>query len=64
MVILSTEFCTRCGCETTHHNRSCVTCLETLRKARIAAWNEQTIAQRLNNLRERVEQLEAGPPTF
>jgi len=64
MVQILDKWCIRCGKDTLFANGKCVKCTEALKRAKIAAWNELTVDQRLNDLRDRVEKLEAGPPTF
>ena len=58
---LTDQYCEQCGKVTTFENGSCSACLDSRKRAAIVAWNELTVAQRLNNLRERIEKLEQGP---
>ena len=55
------QYCEQCGKIMPFENESCSVCLDSRKRAAIVAWNELTVAQRLNNLRERIEKLEQGP---
>ena len=64
MVQVIDKWCTRCCKDTRFANGRCVECTDALKRAQIAAWNALTVDQRLNDLRKRVEKLEAGRHVF
>lgn len=58
------KYCTHCEREYTFVNGQCTSCLEKLARTKVASWNAQTVEEKLQDLRKRVEQLEAPPPTY
>ena len=62
MVQIVDRFCESCGHVTSHHDGRCTVCVDSRRRAEVAAWNELTVDQRLNDLRKRMEKLEGGEP--
>jgi hypothetical protein len=64
MVQVTKRYCRKCEHETIHHNGKCGPCNEREEKARIAAWNAQTVEERIQDLRRRVEELERGPARY
>ena len=61
MALVQQEYCPKCEKETQHVNRVCVYCGDRERRKKIASWNALTVNEKLQDLRRRVEKLEAGP---
>ena len=57
-------WCSYCEAQTMHHNGKCTTCRARIERERIAAWNAQTTARKLADLRKRVEALEREPNVY
>jgi len=64
MVQVYETFCQTCNDSTPHYNGDCGRCAAKVREERIRMWNAQDVATKLNDLRERMERLEAGPPRY
>jgi hypothetical protein len=64
MAYVSHESCFKCERTTQHINGDCVDCKGKEDRARIAAWNSQTIEEKLQDLRIRMERLERGPARY
>jgi acyl-CoA reductase-like NAD-dependent aldehyde dehydrogenase len=64
MAYVSDDECRVCERVTQHVNRECVECRARKYRQATAAWNALTVEERLQDLRRRVEALEARPLTY
>ena len=64
MAYINEAHCRTCKKTTTHQNGNCCICQFAKLQERIAKWNAQTTDDKLQDLRRRVETLEAGPPRY
>ena len=64
MAFIRVEYCRVCETTTQHVNGGCSECKERIYKEKVAAWNALTVDERLQDLRRRMEKLEAGPILF
>lgn len=64
MAFVQEKYCNRCEKTTIHTNTKCNICHKREERERIAIWNSQTVDEKLQELRQRVERLEAGPPMY
>jgi hypothetical protein len=64
MAFVRLEYCRRCEKDTQHTDHKCFTCWDRQERERIAIWNVQTVEEKLQDLRRRVEALEKKPPTY
>lgn len=64
MAYVVQQRCDVCEKTTTWINHKCSVCRAREERERIAVWNSKTVDEKLQNLRQRIEQLEAGPITY
>lgn len=64
MAFISDEYCIKCKKVTNHCDGNCTVCVQLIKERRIEEWNNQNLEIKLNNLRERIEQLESGPGVY
>lgn len=64
MALVTHDWCGKCERTTQRVNGKCVECAAKEEQARIIVWNAQTTEEKLQDLRRRVERLEAKPPTY
>lgn len=58
MAFVREEHCSVCNRETQHCNGKCSECAKKKRNAEVAAWEIQSVEEKLTDLRKRVEHLE------
>ena len=63
MVCIREMKCLICQRRTTHYNGKCGICRDREEAMEQARWSHMTVEARLQELKTRVERLEAGPPT-
>lgn len=64
MAFVAEEYCRKCEKMTNHINLKCTYCEGIKERAKLADWNALPTEERLQDLRRRVEALEAPPPTY
>lgn len=64
MAYLEHKHCPACDCTRAFINDKCPVCHAKAEKKRIAAWNRKSTKAKLDDLRRRVEALEAGPARY
>lgn len=63
-MFLEHKECPVCQKDTAHHNGACSECAERRNREYLHKWNCMSYDDRLKDLRERVERLERGEPTY
>lgn len=64
MAFVETKDCPVCEAPTSHTNGKCNICEDRKRRAKLHAWKLMSYDGRLDDLRKRVEALEAGPTRY
>ena len=64
MALIRDQFCHICNKLTEHVNSYCAVCMREDKRKRIDKWNAMTVDERLNDLRERVENLERSSAIY
>ena len=64
MAYIEDRNCCHCNKVTMHTNGKCSDCSAKEKAERVRMWNAQDLDTKLNNIRERLEDLERGPMTF
>jgi len=64
MVYIETKYCGICYKYTVHGNGKCSECREREYNESVRNWNDMSLFDKVNDLRERVEELERGEPRY
>lgn len=61
MALVRNDYCNHCEKDTQHVNWHCSVCARREERERIALWNALPTDEKLQDLRKRLERIEAGP---
>ena len=64
MAFVEQKLCPVCETVTHHCNGKCSNCTDRKNRERLHAWRAMSYDDRLEDLRKRVESIEAGPPRY
>lgn len=60
MAFIRAQYCTKCNKQTRHIDGECEECLDIFATKYLEKWSRQSLEDKLENLRERIERLEKG----